>query len=43
VELLIVLALLVILGLAAARVGVDSREGFDDDHQRPLIDAGHRA
>jgi hypothetical protein len=43
VELLIVLALLAILGLAAANYGVDSREGPNDDHQRPLIDVGHRS
>jgi hypothetical protein len=31
------------LGLAAIRNGVDSREELGDDHQRPLIDGGHRA
>lgn len=42
-ELLIVLVLLVILDLAAACFGADSREDLDDDHQRPMIHVGHRA
>ena len=32
-----------LLGLAAIRCGADSRGLIADDHQRPVMDGGHRA